>query len=172
MTPFRIVTAGFALLAAFAAAPASAEGWTGWSDFHRSFAVEPPPAVSPAKLPGIHKVPDVTLKRGVMGTTPPASPAPKPKSSLEVHPSPLDDMPTPSAETPRKAASGPATSAAIRRPALDDRKYTDLVDDMNRPASAPKTLAPKTNLNVPGTGSPFSGTYRVANKTHALHRSR
>lgn len=43
MTPSRIAPAGLALLAALAAATAQAQttGWAGWSEFYRSFAIDP-----------------------------------------------------------------------------------------------------------------------------------
>jgi hypothetical protein len=175
-----------AVLLAALAAPAAAEGWTGWSEFYRSFAVEPPP-VRPVKLPGIHKVPDVTLKRGVIDTTPKPNVPPKPKSSLEAappapapargwdplakktitgaaRPSPLDDLPA-----PHKAGSSPPTPAAIRRPVLDDRKYTGLVDDLVKSDRPPANgLAPKPNADLHGSGTPFSGKYRTASTTHKL----
>jgi hypothetical protein len=192
MTPFRIVPAVFVLLAA---APAAASGWTDWSPFYRSFAVEPPP-VHETKVPGIHKGPDVTLKRGITGTPPKIETTPKPKSSLDSPPAapravqgwdpkekkaivgdapyrgvrlqqgrvPLDDMPEPPAP-PRYSRATPPNTAAIQPPVLDDRKYTDLVDDVVR---APRGLAPKPSLALPGSGTRFTGQYRVNGTTHTL----
>ncbi len=220
MTPLRTASLGLVLLASLAAPAAAAAGWTGWSEFYRSFAVEPPPAATPAKVPGIHKVPDVTLKRGITGEPPKTKPAPKPKLGAappvpgavpgwdplpkktitgaaprapgvtmtaiamaesrgeqryhgarsqqgRVQLSALDDLPA--APTPRMAGSSPSTPAAIRRPALDDRKYTDLADDLLKPNGLPANgLAQKPQVHLPGSGTPFSGKYRTAGTTHKL----
>jgi hypothetical protein len=197
MTPFRIMPAVIVLLAA---APAAASGWTGWPAFYRSFAVEPPP-VREAKLPGIHKVPDITLKRGITGAPPKTETTPKPKSSLDSLPAapravqgwdpkekkailgeathrgvrfqqgrvPLDDMPDPPAP-PRFARATPPSTLAIQPPVLDDRKNTQLIDDLVKPSGAlpPAGLAPKPSVALPGTGTRFTGQYRVNGTTHKL----
>jgi hypothetical protein len=91
---------------------------------------------------------------------------------ITTHIKTLDELPAAPGQPARMSPSGPGRSAAIRPPALDDRKYTDLVDDLNKPASAPKQLAPKATLTLPGAGTPFSGTSRVPNTTHKLHSTR
>jgi hypothetical protein len=89
--------------------------------------------------------PQVTPKRGYHGVR---------LQQGRIEPSALDDL--------------PRISAAIRPPVLDDRKYTNLVDAPNRPASSPKNLGSKPPVNLSSLGIPFSGTYRADKTTHKL----
>jgi hypothetical protein len=179
MTPFRTVSAAFVLLATLSP-PAFASGWTGWPEFYRSFAVEPPP-VRETKVPGIHKVPDVTLKRGITGSPPKAETAPKPKSSLDAAP----PAPAPAAgwdpQKKDRVVGKPSRDPAATMTAIalaesrGESRYHGLrlqqgrvaLDDMPAPPPpASPALAPKAPVQVPGTGSPVSGPYKLDSTTH------
>ena len=143
MTPRRTASLGLVLLASLAEPAAAAESWTGWSEFYRSFAVEPPPAATPTKIPGIHKVPDVTLKRGITGEPPKTKPKPK----LGAAPPPTGAVPGWD-PLPKKTVTGAAAQGSFS----ELQGIRTEITPLNDLPAAPRALQQKPPIGVPGAG--------------------